>query len=405
MLLQLAWRNLWRNGKRSAIILISIALGLSGGLFSGAVMMGMGESMIHSAINRYLGHIELHAPGYRTDARLNRAINNWHDVEMFLSGQKEPVRASSRTLVEGMAASAGASFGVHIVGVEAAAETLATRITEKMQEGTFLGNRYRQPVVIGRKLAERLKLHLKSRLILTFQDRNGDLTYMAARISGIFKTESSMFDESTVYVPRTRLQQILGGEAPLIHEVAIRLKSGAAVKSFKARLKQQFPRLDVTDWKELAPELAFMSSSVESFTYLFVAIIIFALLFGITNTMLMAVVERTHELGILMAVGMKKSRLFIMIILESILLSLTGGLLGMGLGAMIIGWYNTHGIDLSAFATGLETFGSGSILYPFLPGYMYVMMGGMILVAANIAAIMPALKAARLQPARAVRIY
>ena len=119
----------------------------------------------------------------------------------------------------------------------------------------------------------------------------------------------------------------------------------------------------------------------------------------------MAVVERTHELGILIAVGMKKSKLFIMIILESIMLSFTGGVLGMLLGAAVIYWFNIKGIDLSAFAEGLENFGSASVLYPFLPVSMYGVLAGMILLAANIAALMPAWKAARLLPAQAVRIY
>lgn len=405
MLIILAWRNVWRNRKRSAIILLSIALGLCGGLFSGAVMMGMGESMVYSAINRYLGHIEIHAPGYRDDPRLKKIIPDYMPVEQFLARQPSVEAWSSRTLVEGMAASAGASYGVQIVGVQDSSEALATRITEKIVEGSFFGAGYRIQAVVGRKLAEKLNLHLKSKIILTFQERGGSLAYLAARVAGIYKTESSLYDERTVYVKRSVLQKNINAPHTWIHEIAIRLRSGGDIKKVAASLQKEFPALEVADWKQLAPELAFMSSSVESFTYLFVAIIIFALLFGITNTMLMAVVERTHELGILIAVGMKKTKLFIMIILESIMLSFTGGVLGMLLGAAVIYWFNIKGIDLSAFAEGLENFGSASVLYPFLPVSMYGVLAVMILLAANIAALMPAWKAARLLPAQAVRIY
>jgi len=156
---------------------------------------------------------------------------------------------------------------------------------------------------------------------------------------------------------------------------------------------------------QLAPELAFISSSMEAFTYLFVAIILFALLFGITNNMLMSVMERIRELGILTAVGMKKMRIFIMILLETIFLSFTGGLIGMVIGGLSIGFYNSSGIDLSAFATGLESFGSGTMLYPFLPASMYIGLTIMILFAANIASLLPAWKATHLMPAEAIRTY
>ena len=160
---------------------------------------------------------------------------------------------------------------------------------------------------------------------------------------------------------------------------------------------------DVADWKELAPELAFISSSVEAFTYLFVAIIIFALLFGITNAMLMSVVERIRELGILTAIGMKRLRIFSMILVETILLSISGGALGMILGGITIYYYNGAGIDLSAFSEGLESFGSASTLFPFLPAEMYIGLTIMILFAANIASILPAWKAITLVPAEAIR--
>ena len=115
--------------------------------------------------------------------------------------------------------------------------------------------------------------------------------------------------------------------------------------------------------------------------------------------------ERIRELGILTAVGMKKFRIFLMILLETILLSLTGGILGMLLGGFVIELFYTNGIDLSAFATGLESFGSGSILYPFLPASMYIGLTLMILFAANIASLLPAWKATHLQPAEAIRTY
>ncbi len=405
MLFLLAWRNVWRNVKRSTIIIVSIALGLAGGLFAGAVMMGMGESMINSAIDRNLGHLQIHSPAYRRDALVSNYIRSPQKVLSLLDTLGSVKAYSARTLLEGMASSANSSYGVTITGVDPERERETTALVSMLVAGNFLADKYRTQAVIGKKLAERLGLKLKSKIILTFQDRSGEIVYMAARIVGLFKTESTAFDEMTVFVRQKDVTRLLGARKPLIHEIAIRLKNSSTLPATKARLASGFSDLKVEEWREIAPELAFMSTSVESFTYLFVAIIIFALIFGITNTMLMAVMERIHELGILMAVGMKRGRVFIMILMETLLLSFVGGMLGMLIGGAAIAWFNHFGIDLSAFAQGLEGFGSGTILYPYLPGVMYAALTVMIVVAANISALMPAWKAVRLKPAQAVRVY
>jgi ABC-type antimicrobial peptide transport system permease subunit len=155
----------------------------------------------------------------------------------------------------------------------------------------------------------------------------------------------------------------------------------------------------------MAPELAYLSQTTGIYMYIFVGIIIFALIFGITNTMLMSVVDRIRELGVLIAIGMKKSKVFIMIILESILLSLTGGLCGIAIGIISIGYYGNKGIDLAFISGSLESFGATSMLYPFLPAIMYVTLTIMIVIAANIAAILPAWKATHLVPSEAIRTY
>ena len=139
------------------------------------------------------------------------------------------------------------------------------------------------------------------------------------------------------------------------------------------------------------------------FPVIFVGIILMALIFGITNTMLMAVMERTQELGILMAVGMKKGKVFFMILFETVMLSITGGICGMIAGAITITALSRTGLDLTAFASSLESFGASAILYPFLPAEMYIFLVSMIIVAASIASTMPAWKAIHLKPSEAIR--
>ncbi len=405
MIAILAWRNIWRNKKRSAVIIAAIAMGLTGGLFAGAVMMGMGESMIHSAIDRNLGHIQIHTVAFKEDMLIRNRLENSDSILSIVRQTKNVQAVSARTVFEAMAASPSSSYGVRIMGVSRPDEVQTTHIAEKLIAGKFLEGRYRTQAVIGKKLAERLHLKLKSKIILTFQDWNGDLVYMSTRIVGIFKTVSSMFDGTTVFLRQADIARSLGWKTAPIHEIALRCSNGDVVKHVQRQLSKTFPRLKVENWKELDPALAYMSSTVEIFTYFFVAIILFALLFGITNDMLMSVVERVRELGILMAVGLRKSRLFAMILLETIFLSMTGGLLGMLIGGSIIDYFNGHGFNLGIVAKSLESFGSSSILYPFLPAEMYVGMTVMIIVAANIASVLPAWKAMHLHPAEAIRTY
>ena len=404
MLTQLAWKNIWRNKKRSLVIVLAIMFGLCGGLFSGAIMMGMAESMVDSAIDRYLGHIQIHSKEFNEDIQISHTLHDINKIRETIQSQDSIAAFSERTIIEGMAQSPASSFGVRIIGVDRVAEKQVTRLHEKVIEGGYLDLKSKNQILIGKKLAERLNLGIRKKVILTFQNQQGDIIYLACRISGIYKTESTMFDQSYVFVKQVDLLRSLQ-TSELVHEVAIRVTSSKYVDETAEKLSASLPGQVVQTWQELAPELAFISTSMEAFTYLFVAIILFALLFGITNNMLMSVMERIRELGILTAVGMKKFRIFLMILLETILLSLTGGILGMLLGGFVIELFYTNGIDLSAFATGLESFGSGSILYPFLPASMYIGLTLMILFAANIASLLPAWKATHLQPAEAIRTY
>lgn len=405
MLLQIAWKNIWRNKKRSFVIIVAIMLGLVGGLFLGALMMGMSESVVNSSIDRYLGHVQIHTKKYQEDAHISYSLDKINEMRSLFDKNDSISAVSERTIIEGMAQSAASSFGVKIVGIQRDAEMRVTRLHEKIIDGNYLESQRKNQILIGKKLADRLNLKVAKKIILTYQDKKGEIIYLACRISGIFKTESSIFDETTVFLKQEDMRRSLNIDEPLVHEIAIRANSSKMVDQIEKDLIALLAAYDVKSWINLAPELAFLASNIEVFTYLFVAIILFALLFGITNNMLMSVMERTRELGILTAVGMKRIRIFVMILLETILLSLTGGLLGMLLGAGLIEYYHTAGIDLSAFSSSMESFGSSSILYPFLPITMYVGLTFMILITANIAALLPAWKATHLQPAEAIRTY
>jgi ABC-type lipoprotein release transport system permease subunit len=404
MLLSLAWKNIWRNKKRSLIIVAAITFGLWGGLFSGAVMVGMMESMVDTAISRDLAHIQIHNPGYDADKDIRNYIAMSSDVLETARSAVGLEAVAGRTLIMGIAASPSSSYGVRIIGVIPGDSKKVTDIYQKIMEGSYFESDRKNQIIIGHKLAERLNLKLRSKVVLSFQDLNGEIAYIACRVVGIFKTNSSLFDEMNVYVLQKDLFRILSTE-PIYHELVLRVSSSELLESVKKQLIASFPELMVETWEEIAPELAYISDTTGVYTYIFVAIILFALLFGITNTMLMSVVDRIRELGMLIAIGMKKMRVFTMIVLETVLLSLTGGICGIIISIITIAYYGNAGIDLTAIATSLESFGTSAILYPFLPITMYVILTIMIIIAANIAAILPAWKATHLVPSEAIRTY
>ncbi|KAA3615594.1 MAG: ABC transporter permease [Calditrichaeota bacterium] len=404
MLLILAWKNIWRNKKRSMIIVLAITFGLWGGLFSGAMMMGMAESMVNTAIDRNLAHIQIHHQEFSKERDINAFIPNGAETTSELRKVQNIDAISARVLIDGMAASPASSFGVNIIGINAPDEKEVTDIDENLIDGVFFESDRKNQIIIGKKLAERLNLRLRKKVVLSFPGIDESVVYLACRVVGIFKTESSVFDGMTVFVQQKDLFRSLGSE-PLYHEIAIRTTSAGVMQSVVESAKAKYPKQKIQTWKELAPELGYMAEMMDYFTYLFVGIILFALLFGITNTMLMSVLDRVRELGMLIAVGMKKWRVFFMILIETILLSLTGGLSGFLVGATSISYFSFNGMDFSGLATSFESFGMSTMIYPYLPAMMYLGLTIMVIIAANIAALMPALKAIKLEPAVAIRSF
>ncbi len=404
MLFILAWRNIWRNKKRSAIIIAAITAGLSCGLFASAVMYGMYESLINSTIDRELGHIQIHSQKFEEEKILTDTIPEFKSVINEIKKLPDLEGLSTRVIIEGMCSSPTSSGGVRITGIIPEEERNVTTIENKIVEGNYLNSDGVSEAVVGKKLAEKLNVKLKSKIVLSFQDFDGNIIFGAFRVAGIYKTESSLFDQSVIFINQNELFNLLNSRE-FSHEIALRLKSFQQIDSVFIKLSQSLPQLSVKDWKLLAPEIKIYYDILDIQLYFFMGIILFALLFGITNTMLMSVIERIREIGILIALGMKRSKIFTMIIIETIALSFVGGFAGLIFGVFVIEIFSSTGINLSAFTEGLSQFSISAMLYPALPWSFYPVITLMILFSAIIAAIYPALKAIRLKPAKAIRTY
>jgi ABC-type lipoprotein release transport system permease subunit len=257
--------------------------------------------------------------------------------------------------------------------------------------------------VVGRKLAEKLRLRLRSRIVLSFAGLDGNLIYGGFRISGIFRTDASTFDAANVFIRREDLTSLFGAEAP-VHEILIRTRNSMIVDRTRDALQALVPPgVQVETWKEISPELKLTADSSEIVNTIFLGIILFALLFGLTNTLLMSVLDRVRDFGVLLAVGMYRRRLFSMIILESLFLSFTGGIIGVACGWGVTRYFHAHGIDLSYVSAGLSAYGIPSMLYPYIRSSVYGTLTAMMLGTSLVAALYPAIKAVRLRPVQAIR--
>lgn len=404
MLLALAWRNIWRNKKRSLIIMSAIAVGLLCGLFASSVMFGMGDSVINSTINRDLGHIQIHSAKFEDDKLITDTIPNAEQIIKNLGSIKNIVGITPRIVIEGMGSSATTSNGLRIVGIIPDEEKTVTSIHNQIIEGKYFQENGKNQIIVGQKLAENLGIRLKSKIVLSFQDLDGSIIYGAFRIVGIFKTESSIFDKSNVFIRQNDILSLINSK-PIYHEIVIRMNTAQNVDSVYSNLKTKYSNLSVESWKQLAPELKLMDEMMGFQLNIFLGIILFALLFGITNTMLMSVMERVREFGVLMAIGMKRRRVFTMIITETVSLSIVAAVIGMILAALLINYFGSQGINLSAFEEGMSAWSISPILQPSLPINFYISITIMVLITAILSAIYPAIKAIKLIPAQAIRTY
>ncbi len=242
-----------------------------------------------------------------------------------------------------------------------------------------------------------------SKLTLTFIDRDDYQTGAVFRIAGLYDISNSMFENTQVFVLHSDLQKYTGLADGENHLITVRLKNVENTKEVTAKLKSMFPGLEVLSWREISPDLAMMAEMTKLMYVIFVGIILAALAFGIVNTMLMVVLERTKELGMLAAIGMNKKKIFRMIMLESVFLSLIGGVVGMIFSKVVISLTASKGINFAGYKEGFEAMGYSSHIYPHIGNDFFILVTVMIIVTGILSSVYPAMKALKLDPADALR--
>lgn len=403
MLIKLAWRNIWRNPRRSLVMIFAVMIGLWAGVFVASITTGLMEQRFRTSIQQQFSHIQMHNPDYLKENNVVHRIDAWESLGKEISENENVKAFTMRTLVSGMIASSNLTTGIKINGIDPEMEAQTTGLNENVTEGSYFAGEEKSPILLGRKLADKMKVRIGSRVVVTFQDTSGELTSSLFRVCGIYQTSNTLNDELNAYVLHQDLNEIVAGEI-IINQVALICHDLDSVNKVALHFQSRYSHLTVRTWKEISPELSYMQEMTGVMMTVILLVILLALAFGLLNTILMSVYERIRELGMLMAIGMNKRRIFGMILMETLFITLTGGLSGMLFGIVTIRLFHFTGIDFATVGgDSLNDFGFDSVVYPSLDPSFFFTVTLLTIFTALITSIYPAIRALRLNPSEAIR--
>ena len=404
MIWSVAWRNIWRNPFRSGVIIMATAIGMFAGIFSVAFLKGWMNQRLETGVETEFSHIQLHHPSFSENCDLSMFMPGGVNISDQLKEIPGVDGSSPRLVLQTMVSSAETSTGVSVIGIFPEKEKTTSNLYSYISEGNFLEGKIRNPVVIGKKLAEKLKVKLKSKIVFNCQDFEGNIVSEVFIVGGIYNIINNRFEESNLFV---RYQDIIGMvnlPEGVAHEITVHTTDPENTEKIRTEIQTRFAGIQVLSWQELTPEFGFIIELGNLYALMIVIVVLLALSFAIVNTMLMAVLERIRELGMLMAVGMSRKKVFSMLMLETVLLTFTGGAIGIVGGILFSLAARENGIDLSRYAQGFEEIGRSPIVYPELEFGLIVLTGFLVILTGIAASVYPAAKAINYNPADALRI-
>ena len=400
ILFKIAWRNVWRNRRRSFLTALAIGLGLAALIFSDALNEGMKDQMIRAATDTLLGHAQIHARGFREDLDPAKTIPHPRKVLSLLRASEAVKAFSPRLVFHGMIASPEDTSAALVYAVEPDLERPLSRFDEHLVKGSYLGSSAKE-VVIGVKLAKILKVSVGDRLVITTADVSGELVQELFRVRGIFATGMRELDGGLVLMRKKEAESLLGLPGA-VHEVALLFEDLSRAGEFTAALRKFLPPgCEMLVWSELLPELH-AALEMFDFSMMLMVLLLFCIVaLAIMNTLFMALQERRHEFGILRALGTRPWQMGAMVVLEAACLAglciLVGGLLGLFLNVV----FAHIGIDYR----GLEIAGVTiqESLKPLTHPRQFLLYPLLLFLFSVLVSLYPAVVAAKINPAEAMR--
>ena len=402
---RIAWRNLWRNRRRTALALAAIGLSVALVLVYDGLLRWESDWLLQTITGPMLGHAQVHAPEWRKTRDLDKTLRHASALVAAVGSDPEVTDATARVYAPALAAKGEEGFAIVVMGVDLERESRPTRLLAGVS-APLSGRR----VLMGRQLAEQMSVRPGDEIALVGQGVDGSLANDLFTVAALVETAVDLVNRQAVVMPIDEAQQffVMPDEA---HEIVVYGRDGerAAALAEGLRALPALAGLDVLDWRELAPAMVSLVELVQAAWILVLSLVLIAAAAGVANTMLMATFERTHEFGMLLALGTAPSRIVGMILVESMALGLIGALAGTAVGGALVAWAHHTGIDYAALTGGgpssLSVFGMNWSLriYPRLALVDVTRAVLAVLATSVVASAWPAARAARLQPARALR--
>jgi len=406
-LFAIAWRNVVRNRRRSLITVLSVAIGLVALLFIWGFNDGSHNNMMANFRALMTGSFQVHRADFFDHPKLE---TNIRDQSVLLAAMESAGIEAWTTRLSSFALSAGeeTSTAMMLVGMDPAREHLVTTLDEKISAGRFLEPGDEFTAVLGAKGAGKLGLGLGDEIVLLTQDRRGALAADKFEIVGLVKTGDPLIDQAMVMVPLESAQELLVMEGRITDLVAQVPESDLHEIAAELRLVLEPEGLELMEWEEISPIIRQMVNLDNGFMYIFIGIVVLIVMSGVINTVLVSMLQRTREFGVLMAMGTSSGAIGAVVLIEAIFLGLLGTAVGTAGGLGLVAWFGRTGIDLSSIMDPelVEIMGEfylDVIIFAEIDtNHLLITVLG-LLAATIISAFYPAWRAMQLEPVEAIR--
>lgn len=402
--LKLAWRNIWRHRRRTVIIVLAMGLSLSMMMFYDGLMEGFNDAIAGNAVRVLGGNVQVHAEGYREKVDTNPLLPLADDSAIVQAALAQPnvIAAARRIQTGGLVSNSEGAFPLNIIGIEPEAEAPVSLIAEHIVDGRYVESTDEDSILIGKGLSDALLLNVGDRITMVGSDIHKQNRQRSMTVIGIYDIGIPSMEKATLYISLGEAQSLFGlnGQST---EVQITLKRVGTESQVVAALSSALPGYEVESWANNYPELGTAVNRKNVVMDIFSVIIVMIAGIGILNLLMMAIYERTREIGLLGAMGLKPREIATIFILEGVLIGFVGVLAGVVMGLGINLSLMQVGMDYSQFAgiTDYMALISGRI-YPTLGVSKLLMRATIIFVIAALAALIPAMIASRREPSEAL---
>ena len=400
LLFNLSLRNIVRYRRRNFFLFAAIAVAVGGTTLSNSLIRGWQVDMLETAVSGLSGHIKMQAPGFADDPSLQRAFSA--STNVVLDGQLPVAGIAKRINLPAVISSERETRGVAMIGIDPADEAISLYRDFEVSGETLAGPDDGR-LLIGKALAETLQTKIGRRVVMIVEGADGKSRERGYRIAGVFDSPTNWPEEALVFTGLQALQDTLatvGLDNP-ITELSVVLVSDEDRPSAAEKLRDQHPQLVVKDWRQMQPQIAEIVDVVDATMVIWFILIMSALTFGLVNTLIATVMQRTQELGMLRALGMNKQLLLIQVVMECVGIMVVGVIAGLILGVLLVFGLG-EGIDLSAFSESVEAFGMSTFLKPVLTVEDLLLFGGLSMLVGLFASFFPARRALKISPLMAM---